>query len=99
MVPDAAMRSLLEVSTELQCLRLQAGQPTGLRCSPDAAGSHQLGSGDGHRLVEVELLCLNESLSDSGSPPHIYFNSLFMPEAQTGERTEAGPGATPDAGS
>ena len=31
--------------------------------------------------MEVELLCLNESLSDSGSPPSIYFNSLFMPDA------------------
>jgi hypothetical protein len=31
----------------------------------------------GHGLMEIELLCLNESLSESGSPPSIYFNSLF----------------------
>ena len=32
--------------------------------------------------MEIELLCLNESLSESGSPPSIYFNSLFAHDAQ-----------------
>ena len=46
--------------------------------------------------MEVELLCLNESLSDSGSPPNIYFNSLFMPDAQQSEYPEAKDKAVPD---
>ena len=37
---------------------------------------------EGRGLMEIELLCLNESLSESGSPPSIYFNSLFMHDAQ-----------------
>ena len=32
--------------------------------------------------MEIELLCLNESLSESGSPPSIYFNSLFAHDGQ-----------------
>ena len=46
--------------------------------------------------MELELLCLNETLSNSGTPPRIYFNSLFrtsaadrasqdQPEKETGQ--------------
>lgn len=70
------------------CL-LQAGQPTGQLCGEHSPGSPQQSSIDGRRLMEVELLCLNESLSDCGSPPNIYFNSLFMPEAQQSEHFAA----------
>ena len=67
---------------------LQAVPFSGQLGSRDAQGSPQQSSSDGRRLMEVELLCLNESLSDSGSPPSIYFNSLFMPDAE--ERQESG---------
>ena len=71
--------------TDLQRMPLQAGQPTGLLCSEEASSNPQQSGSDGPRLMEVELLCLNESLSDSGSPPSIYFNILFMPDALQGQ--------------
>ncbi|CAL5227204.1 g10121 [Coccomyxa viridis] len=72
-----------------------AGQPTGLVCSEEASSSPQQSSSDGPRLMEVELLCLNESLSDSGSPPSIYFNSLFMPDALQDSMVSASAVKTP----
>ncbi len=43
---------------------------------------------EGRGLIEIELLCLNERLSDSGSPPSIYFNSLFAHDAQVDYRCD-----------
>ncbi len=68
---------------------LQAGHPTKSLGGKDAQGTPQQSSSDGRRPMEVELLCLNESLSDSGSPPNIYFNSLFMPDTEEGQDVEA----------
>ena len=45
--------------------------------------------------MELELLCLNETLSNSGTPPRIYFNSLFRTSAAEGasqDRPEEGAG-------
>lgn len=39
--------------------------------------------------MEVELLCLNERLSDSRSPPRIYFNSLFARTSEDREQSES----------
>ena len=60
-------------------------------------GAVQQSSSDGgRRFVEIELLCLKESLSDSGSPPSIYFNSLFRPDAEEMEHNETGTKPEPD---
>ena len=56
--------------------------------SGGGAPSAQTQDGSGSRVMELELLCLNETLSNSGSPPRIYFNSLF--------RTSAAEGASQD---
>lgn len=54
--------------------------------SGGGAPSAHTQDGSGSRVMELELLCLNETLSNSASPPRIYFNSLF--------RTSAAEGAT-----
>ena len=56
--------------------------------SGGGAQSAHTHDGSGSRVMELELLCLNETLSNSGTPPRIYFNSLF--------RTSAAEGASQD---
>ncbi len=90
---------LCRIELTCRCL-MQVEHPRCLPNSGDTWGNIQQDIGEGgRRFVEIELLCLNESLSDSGSPLSIYFNSLFTPDAEERGHSETETKPGPDASS